>query len=762
MIVPKIIKRTVPAILISAVILFGISNNSLAQSAQIRGLVTDQSTGQSLGQTTIALLDKSTRQIVLSTATDNNGFYSLSRVPEGSFLLVARFVGFETWQKEIEIGSNSGVIALSISLVPISEELETVVISADRQRDASPGQIKIIPENLRRSPTPAASADLVNYIQSLPGVVATGDRGGQLFVRGGTSSENLVLMDGLQVFQPFHIVGFFSIFPEDVLSSVDFYAGGFGARYSGSTSSVLDVKLKNAHLFERKWSASVSPFVSDFHFETPITKGSSSLMASFRGSLIEHTSPHFLNETQPLTFNSQLIKYSMLSGTGFGCSAQFLRTYDRGQLDYDLGDYFKWQNIVAGGRCAGVQDESNVAFMDINFGVTYFNNESGNAETGIGTRNSNTFRSHVNVNLTSYIGNIRLDYGANTSYRTIDYTIGDLFVSIQENKEVFIDAGAYISAHINLWDRILIDPGLSYTSFLGQFDNSWEPRFQLSWLPRGRGDERLSFAAGIYRQGLVGISDYRDAGSAFTAWMFPPESDRYMESRQVLLGWRQPITSWLYVSAEGYYKWIEDVPVSTWSTIAQFSTDLSYADGTIEGIDVKLELDYKRFYLHGGYGYSKTTYSTSQALFDNWFGESVQSYHPAHDRRHQLTLQSGFDWRKFSISASWMVGSGLPFTRPMGFDSYISFYERPPDVNESYGTPRVLLEKPFRGRMPDFHRLDVSISREIQFQKVNLVIQGGAINAYDWQNLFYYDVYNQRGIRQLPLIPYVSLKVSSR
>ena len=733
-----------------------------AQSIQIRGLITDQNSGQNLAQAAVTLQDETTAELIRGTSSDNNGFYLLNRIQPGSYILTARFVGFETWQETIQIEPNSGNQVIHISLKPSSEELETVIVSADKLRDASPGQVKIIPENLRRSPTPGASADLVSYIQSLPGVVATGDRGGQLFVRGGTSSENLILMDGLQVVQPFHIVGFFSIFPEDVLSSVDFFAGGFGARYSGSTSSVMDVKLKNASLYDRNWSASVSPFISDFFIETPITKGRSSLMASFRGSLIEETSPHFLDTPQPLKFNSQLIKYSVLSGSGFGCSTQFLRTYDRGQLDFDLGDYFKWQNIVGGGRCAGVQEDSDVAFMDINFGITYFTNETGNNDTDIGLRTSNTFKSHVNFNLTTYIGDIRLDYGGNTSYRTIKYNIGDLFVSIQEKEEVFIDAGAYITAHINLWDRILIDPGLAYTSYLDQFDNSWEPRLQVAWLPRGRKDEKLSIAAGVYRQGLVGVTDYRDAGSAFTAWMFPPEPDRYMESRQVLLGWRQPITSWLYLSAEGYYKWIKDVPVSTWTTIAQFSTDLSYADGEIEGVDVKLELDYKQFYLHGGYGYSKTTYRTSQELFNNWFGEDVQSYHPAHDRRHQLTLQSGFDWKNFSINVSWMVGTGLPFTRPMGFDSYISFEGRPPDVNEDYGTPRVLLEKPFRGRMPDYHRLDMSISNRIPLDKITLTIQGGAINAYDWQNLFYYDVYNQRGISQLPLIPYASLKIGSK
>src|SRR5690606_2971084 len=117
---------------------------------------------------------------------------------------------------------------------------------------------------------PAGSGDLASYLQTLPGVTTTGDRGGQLFVRGGTAAENLVLVDGIPIYQPFHILGFFSVFPEDLVSSVDFYAGGFGARYSGRTSSVLDVGLREGNANTTRAVGTASPFLAEVMVEGPV------------------------------------------------------------------------------------------------------------------------------------------------------------------------------------------------------------------------------------------------------------------------------------------------------------------------------------------------------------------------------------------------------------------------------------------------------------------------------------------------------------
>jgi hypothetical protein len=105
------------------------------------------------------------------------------------------------------------------------------------------------------------------------------------------------------------------------------------------------------------------------------------------------------------------------------------------------------------------------------------------------------------------------------------------------------------------------------------------------------------------------------------------------------------------------------------------------------------------------------------------------------------------------------MGTGLPFTRQMGYDGLLPFGEGLPNIRTDYGTPRVILDKPFEGRTPAYHRLDVSIEREFKLSFSSLFLQAGVINTYNRVNLFYYDVFTQRRIDQLPFAPYASLKM---
>ena len=143
---------------------------------------------------------------------------------------------------------------------PSQEELGEVVVQAEGGATRVQAGLQIVrPKDLDRIPTPDASGDLATYLQSLPGVVSTGDRGGQLFIRGGTPSQNLVLLDGLLIYQPFHIVGFFSAFPQDLISYVEVYAGGYNARYNGRISSVIDVSTQEGNKQFVEGAGSISP-----------------------------------------------------------------------------------------------------------------------------------------------------------------------------------------------------------------------------------------------------------------------------------------------------------------------------------------------------------------------------------------------------------------------------------------------------------------------------------------------------------------------
>ncbi|MTI86559.1 MAG: hypothetical protein FH748_01175 [Balneolaceae bacterium] len=735
------------------------SSQANAQSITLTGIITAKSSGQPLGMANVSLQSLE-NNAVQGTATDNNGLYHFSTVTAGKYIFHVSYVGYKTHIDTLNISWTKEKYVHSVALEEDELDLDELYITDNRRKqDLDAGQQKISRTELKRVPTPAGSGDLASYLLTLPGVVATGDRGGQFFVRGGTPSQNLTLLDGAIVYRPFHIVGFFSVFPEKAVSNVDFYAGGFGPEYNSRTSSVLDVRLRNGNYNEHKVSASVSPFVSEIFAEGPLKKGKSSFMILGRGSLIEQASQLYPSGQQPLRFNSQLIKISNKTNNGGNCSTIFMRTYDRGKLDYEYGNSFSWKNFVLGERCIGISESSSVSFTELNVSVSRSVNQVGTEENP--ERYSNITNFNTKLNLTQFVKEVRLDYGFFTNLRWLSHDISDLLFNTQEDENVFITSGAYIKTMFKIGETLEIQPGISGSVFLKKFKPSIEPRLQLSWHPRQKPSEELNASIGLYTQPIAGITDFRDAGSSFSAWMPIPKGNAQMQAVHAVLGWRQPIGNFLDVSVEGYYKWLKNTPIAAWSTFAKFGTQLELAEGTVEGIDVQLKYNRDHFYTSLGYGYSTTEYETEQSNFTTWFGVEKQKYHPGHDRRHQLNAQMGINIKGFSFNMNWKYGSGLPYTQPYGFDSYLEYNDLLPDVTNEYGSPRALIDKPFNNRLPDFHTLNISLEQIFKLSSAQISLQAGAINTYNQNNIFYYDIYRHRRIDQLPFYPYMSLKMET-
>jgi len=199
-----------------------------------------------------------------------------------------------------------------------------------------------------------------------------------------------------------------------------------------------------------------------------------------------------------------------------------------------------------------------------------------------------------------------------------------------------------------------------------------------------------------------------------------------------------------------------------WRGVAQFTTELGRADGDVYGADTRIEYTTQSFHGFVGYGYGWVQYQAAQAEFSTWFGEPVQSYHPPHDRRHQVNAVANWEIGGFEASARWQFGSGLPFTRPIGFDEAFDYTKNLHDVHAGLGTMRLLLEKPYTARLPMVHRLDLALERGFDLSVGRLLLQAGVVNAYDRRNMFYYDLFTGRRADQLPLAPYASVTLRPR
>ncbi|MEX1181700.1 MAG: TonB-dependent receptor [Gemmatimonadota bacterium] len=731
-----------------AVAAFGLPGAVVAQESAIQGIVASSVTGRPLESAEVTLEVDGER--AYGAVTDRNGFYQIGNIEPGRYTLRGRLIGYAPHEQVVSLSADERV-TVSFRLEPAAEVLEGIIVAEDRGaavRDL--GRQIVRPTDLGRIPVPAGAGDLASYLQTLPGVTTTGDRGGQLFVRGGTPSDNMVLVDGIPIYQPFHILGFFSVFPEDLVSTVDYYAGGFGARYSGRTSSVVDVRIREGDPNGHRAIASAGPFIAEAIVEGPAEGAGITWLASVRRSLIEETSGALLGTTQPLTFDSQLLKVTSALDKDDRCSALALRTSDRGRLDPDESQsHVSWSNLLFGMRCVKLQQSGRL--LEVNF--SYSSSGSEAVSRGSSNLDSRVRRTQHDAHVTGMIRSIPIQAGYHTYLESMAYELSELFSGQGSDDDAVFGVSAYAEAAVSLGSRIDVRPGvvLAVSPKPGL-----EPRLRASWEPFGRSSEQVQAAFGLYRQNTVGTSDMRDVSSVFVAWMSAPDGDA-LEALHGSLGWQQTLGDGLRWSIEGYYKQLKQVPVPVWRGVAQFTTTLGRADGEVHGADARVEYTTPRFYAFLGYGYGWTEYQASQAEFSTWFGEPVQNYHPAHDRRHQINAITTLEIGDFEAAVRWQFGSGLPFTRPIGFDEAFDYSQRLHDVHTEVGTPRLVLDRPFTGRLPLVHRLDVSLEREFDVSFGRLVVQAGVINAYDRTNMFYYDLSTGRRVDQLPLAPYASV-----
>ena len=181
--------------------------------------------------------------------TDVNGYFSISKVPPGHFTLQVVYLGYDTVSKEVDIKADL-IQTEQLYLKKGSIEMKTVVVTAEKQKaqnNVRVGVTKLTPKQIERLPAIGGQADLAQYMQVVPGVVFTGDQGGQLYIRGGSPVQNEVLLDGMTLYNPFHSIGLFSVFDNDIIRNADILTGGFNAEYGGGDRRLRGISTPRGH-----------------------------------------------------------------------------------------------------------------------------------------------------------------------------------------------------------------------------------------------------------------------------------------------------------------------------------------------------------------------------------------------------------------------------------------------------------------------------------------------------------------------------------
>lgn len=753
------------AALVGIALLFVSSVN--AQSSSVRGFVVDAADGQSIPGANIAIEDENGD--FFGAATNLDGFYTVVGLAPGRAILRATFVGYTTYVDTLML--DPGMTQVDIELTESTIELDEATVESERTSGAAnvtAGLQRIRVEDVAVIPAPDVSGDLANYLTTLPGIVTSGDRGGQLFIRGGEPTQNLVLLDGMPVYQPFHVLGFYSAFPSDILSTADVYAGGYNARFGGQLSSVLDVNTRNGNNRRFSASASAAPFVSGATIEGPIAPNQASFLFTGRKSVIEQGASNFVDQPLPFDFGDVFGKIHYAPGQSSQLSLSGLYTFDRGTVgdtNAPRPDEVEYTNVAGGFKylllpsfapiLGAVQLSYSLLETQLGPGATIAGEDS-LAQSLNQIRSSSIGRFNGQFDLTYFLPGIDLRYGGFVRTATTESELGGLFQNVSSDRTNATEAGLYIEPEFKIGRMLRLTPGFRVTVSPSLGEQFYEPRFRAVF---DTGAHRISAAAGIYNQPIVGISDRRDATSIFTIWTTAPFGE-IPTAIHVLGGYTGRPTNWLDISLEGFYKDLDNLSVAEWTASPRLTTTLQPAEGEAYGMDARAEVRSGEFYGSINYGLSYVNYAATSSRFELWYGEETLNFRPAHDRRHQATIVLSAPIYGFDVSARWQMGSGLPYSRAVGFDIYI-----PPtggvDVFEEPGEQRVIYERPFNGLLPDYHRLDVSVARDFDLGPATLTAQAGVINAYDRQNLFAYDIFTLRRVDQLPVIPTFGLKLTT-
>ncbi len=740
------------------VVMLAASFETRAQSAAVRGFVTDASSGEALPGANVFV--ENSAGDIFGVAADNDGFYAIGRLQEGRYVFAASYVGFVSYVDTLRLAS-AEILALNVALTPSTQELDEVVVDAERTTGVAKvlaGLQTVLPAEIDRIPSPDISGDLAAYLTVLPGFITIGDQGGQFFIRGGEPWQNLVLLDGMLVYQPFHILGFFSAFPTEILNSVDIYAGGFGARYGGRISSVIDVTSRHGNKHRYAGSATVSPFVIGARAEGPLDdSGKFSFLASLRQSVIEEGASLIVDRKVPFRFSDLFVKLHGSLNRNARLSATLLRTYDRGKIGEDVGltplAEVRWRNEAFGARYLVLPGAMPV-LGEFRIGFSKISSELGPDDAPV--RSSSTSRVNTSADLTFYGGVVDVRWGLFARTLNVKSKLGGLFQNLVVYDEWITEVGIYAEPEFQPVEHLKIAPGLRIQNFPSKRAVYLEPRLRASW---ELGRHRLSGAMGVYHQEIIGISDRRDATSVFTAWAAVPDLSDIPQSVHLILGYNVQLTPGLDVAIEGYRKWYSNLFIAEWTAHPRLTTRVQQADGRVVGMDVRIEYRSRTFYGNISYGLSSVEYDAQQAALELWFGTAEFRFRPAHDRRHQLNVLASTRILEFDLTARWQFGSGLPYNRALGFDGFV-LMDGAVDVFKEAGGRRVIYEKPFNGVLPTYHRLDLSLERTFEVRGAALTLQGSLINTYDRANIFYLDVFTLRRADQLPFIPSIGLKIA--
>lgn len=763
-----------------------LSISTFAQKATIKGFVYDKETGEPMIYTVVAL-----QGTKIGVQTDLNGYFSLAQLEPGKYTVFTTLTGYDTAMLDV-ILPDGQIENIKLFISPRATTLEDVEVSArkkDKTTKVGVGVTAISPTEINKLPSVGGEPDLAQFLQVLPGVVFTGDQGGQLYIRGGSPTQTGILLDGVTIYNPFHTIGLFSIFETDAIRSAEVTSSGFGAEYGNRTSAIVDVRTKDGNKNNLSGKVSFSPIMAHAMLEGPLMKpkeaGSSSIsfLLSAKHSYLEGVSKSLyggLNESiknngLPFTFTDLYGKVSFGLDNGSKLNVFGFSFNDQAKIinpqSYVQEAGLKW-NANGAGATFILSPAGSSALINGKFAYSNYDIELNEASGGLGNnRKSSIAGFEAAIDFTYYLkGYSQLKYGleVNGLNTTLDYT--NQFSNRFDLKRNNTTAALFINFRKNFGDKFVLDPSLRLQYYASLSTFSPEPRLGMKY--NVTPNIRLKAAAGLYSQNIISTKSDKDIVNFFTGFLLSPDenvfntNDEQLKSNvqraSHLAGGLEVDIQDVEINIEPWYKKFTDYtelnryrnPNNTTSPSA--NSNFIAGDGEATGIDFSLKYNYSRIYLWSVFSYQKILFTTK----DN--ENNVQTYPPPFDRRFNMNLFGSYTAGKkrlWDLSARYNLGSPFPFTQTQAFFENPDLSTVNSNVTGSNGNLSVLYAESINGgRLSWYHRVDVSVKRRFVItKKSNIDAIFSVSNVANRNNIFYVDRITNAKVYQLPLFPSLSV-----
>ena len=707
----------------------------------ISGYVEDVETGEKLIGANV--YDART---LSGTTTNVYGFYSLT-LPADSVRLAVSFIGYETDFMDIDLtGDRSINFEMQSGTVLKEVEVKASLAGEKVQERTQMSSVSIPMSQVQALPSFLGEVDVIKALQLMPGVQSGSEASSGLYVRGGGPDQNLILLDGVPVYNVSHLFGFFSVFNADAINSVELIKGGFPARYGGRLSSVVDIRMKEGNMKRFGGSVSIGLISAKATIEGPIVKDKTSFIISGRRTYIDLLMRPVIKSQNDgnvvgyyfYDLNGKLNhKFSdrdrlYLSAYGgkdkFYYNEEYEYEYDdtRQEEEYKAG--LRWGNITAMLRWNHIFSPkmfSNITLTYSRYALdtrTEFYNVS---FTSIDTTADTSFARYYS-GIVDWSGKFDVDY-VPTPAHYIKFGLvathhrfkpGAQEIRISENDSTGIDInlrdgfvsagefGAYVEDDYKISNRIKANIGLHLSGFLvnKQFYAGVQPRVSARYLVHEDWSLKASYA--YMTQYIHLLSSSSALNLPTDLWVPATENVKPQQAHQVAFGVAHTFKNMFEVSVEAYYKKMNNlIEYREGSSYLDGSTnwERKVANGSGDAYGTEFFVQKKTGKTTGWVGY---TLSWSNRKFEDInFGET---YPYKYDRRHDVAIAIIHRFNdKVELSGSWVYGTGNAVTLPTATyltASYPSPYEDP------YNNAVNHYESRNGYRMNNYHRMDIGAS----------------------------------------------------